>query len=93
MASRLRVHPFVMPRLGSAMNDLIRLAASRAVDSFGGSGDTKNVFNGAGFSQEFVKMSPTSEQIDGHIVRMMLTGRPDVQVLSGGAHYRLVEAA
>ena len=74
------------------MNDLIRLAASRAVNNFGGSGETKNVFNGAGFSQEFVRMSLTSEQIDGHIVRMMLTGRPDIEVLKGGAHYRLVES-
>ncbi len=72
------------------MNDLIRLAASRACDSFGGNDGT---FNAAGFSQEFIKMSPTSNQIDGHIVRMMLTGRPDIQVLKGDAHFRLVQSA
>lgn len=71
------------------MNDLIQLAAIRAVQRFGGSGRTKNVFNGAGFSQEFVGMSPTTSQLDGHIVRMMLAGRSDVEVLEGGSHYRL----
>ena len=69
------------------MNDLIRLVAERATESFGGSND--GVFNSAHFSNEFIKLSPTSEQIDGHLVRMMLTGRDDIEVLSGGAHYRL----
>ncbi len=70
------------------MNDLIRLAAERAAVAFAG---RAGEFNGAGFSQQFILMSPTSEQIDGHIVRLMLTGRPDIQVLRGGSHYRLVE--
>jgi NAD(P)-dependent dehydrogenase (short-subunit alcohol dehydrogenase family) len=69
------------------MNDVIRLAAERAVESFGGS---DGVFNAAGFSQAFIAMSPTSEQIDGYVVRLMLAGRSDVEPLKGGAHFRLV---
>ena len=73
------------------MNDLIRLVCERAVQRF--SHDPKNlkVFNGAGFSQALVAMGSTTTQIDGHIVRMILTGRDDVQILAGGAHYRLIE--
>jgi hypothetical protein len=77
---------------GGLMNDLVRLAASRAVERFAGTGPNDGVFTSAGFSQELVSMSPTTDQIDGHIVRLILTGRPDVQVLGGGDHYRLVES-
>lgn len=69
------------------MNDLIRLAAERAVDAFG---STDGTFNAANFSQEFVAMSPTSNQLDGHIVRLLLAGRPDIVPLKG-EHYRLKE--
>ena len=67
------------------MNDLIRLAAERAAEAYGGHG---LMFNAAGFSKAFVAMSPTSEQLDGHIVRMMLAGRPDIEV-GHGSHFRL----
>ena len=68
------------------MNDLIRLAAERAAASYGGHDGT---FNAANFSQEFIAMGPTVRQIDGIVVRMMLTGRDDIGVLAGGSHYRL----
>lgn len=69
------------------MNDLIRLAMERAVDRFGGRGD--NLFNGAGFSQEFCALAKVNACLDGHIVRAMLTGRPDVEPMWGGSHYKL----
>jgi hypothetical protein len=68
-------------------NDLIRLACERAVDLF----DCGNgVFNSAGFSRAFTRMSGTSQQLDGNVVRTMLAGRPDVEVLSGSSHFKLI---
>lgn len=67
-------------------NDLIRLAAERAADDFGGNDGT---FNAAGFSSALLKFSPTTTPIDGFIVQVMLTGRLDVQKLHGN-HYRLL---
>lgn len=71
------------------MNDLIRLACERAVDAFGG----PPVFNGAGFAQAFRTLAGTDGLLDGRVVRALLTGRADVQPLSGGSHYALVAAA
>lgn len=72
------------------MNDLIRLVMERAARSFGGSDGT---FNSAGFGVEFCKAAASSGyggSIDGKLVRAMLTGRPDVEVLRGGAHFRIL---
>lgn len=68
-------------------NDLIRLAAERAARRFGG---TDGIFNSAGFSQEFTRMARVSRPLDGNVVRAMLCGRSDCELLSGGAHFRLV---
>lgn len=70
------------------MNDLIRLAMERAVQRFGDKGD--GLFNAAGFGAAFAELAGTSGSVDGLHVRAMLTGRPDVQPLKGGAHYRLL---
>lgn len=67
-------------------NDLIRLAAERAVENYGANDGT---FNAAGYSQELVKFSPTTEQVDGFIVQVMLAGRIDIQPLHSN-HYRLL---
>lgn len=68
------------------MNDLIRLAAKRAAEDYGGNDGT---FNAAGFSNELLKFSPTVTPIDGFIVEVILTGRPDIMP-TGGNHYRLL---
>lgn len=70
------------------MNDLIRFAMVRATERFGGK---DGVFNGACFSGAFTELAGVTSGIDGKIVSAMLCGRPDVEVLKGGAHYRLIE--
>lgn len=67
--------------------DLIRLAMNRACELFGGN---DGVFNGACFSQAFIRMAGVESNLDGRVVEAMLCGRSDVEQLSGGAHYRLV---
>lgn len=68
--------------------DLIYLAMVRAVAKFGGSDGT---FNAAGFGNAFAALAGVSEAVDGHIVRAMLCGRKDVEILYGGCHFRLIE--
>lgn len=68
------------------MNDLILLAMERAVKSFGG---TDKVFNACGFSNALTKLANINGVIDGEIVRVILSGRSDVKVLSGG-YYKLL---
>lgn len=72
------------------MNDLIHLAAERAVQLFGDKGD--GIFNGAGFSKAFTRLADVNGPIDGRVVRAILTGRPDIELLYGGSHYRLLKA-
>ena len=67
-------------------NDLVRLACERAVDRFG-TGDT---FNSANFAAVFSELAGVQERLDGRYVRALLTGRPDVEVLNGNAHFRLM---
>lgn len=67
-------------------NDLVGLAMDRAVKSFGGDG----IFNAAGFSNELMRLANLKGSIDGHLVRAILTGRADVMVLHGGAHYQRI---
>lgn len=71
------------------MNDLVRLAMERAVHAFDRT-HKNHVFNAACFSAEFCRLAEVSNNLDGKLVRAILAGRPDVEVLHGGAHYRLV---
>ena len=49
------------------------------------------VFNAAGFGLELRKVANLkSDTVDGRIVKVILCGRPDVSVLSGGSHFRLL---
>lgn len=66
------------------MNDLIRLAIDRACESMGG---RDGLFSAAGFSIEMVKLAGVSNQIDGLVVRAILTGRDDVEPQENGCHY------
>jgi hypothetical protein len=69
-------------------NDLVRLAAERAVRSFGDKGD--GLFNAAGFSAELCKLARLRGPIDGELVRVILAGRTDIAPQKGGSHYQLL---
>lgn len=68
------------------MNDLVRLACEQAIDLFG-TGDT---FNAANFAAVFARMAGLEGRMDGKYVRLILAGRPDIEVLKGDCHYRLL---
>jgi hypothetical protein len=70
------------------MFDVVHIAMRRAVDNFGGN---DNIFNGAGFGSEMMKLASLSGGIDGNLVEAILCGRDDVEQMSGGSHYRLIE--
>ncbi len=72
------------------MNDAVQLACRHAMHSFGGPSD--GLFNAAGFGKALMRIAGCSGGIDGNVVRAILCGRSDVEVMSGGAHFRLVEA-
>ena len=69
----------------SYANDLILLAMERATRNFGG---TDGIFNACGFSNALTKLANVNGVIDGAIVRVILAGRTDIEVLSGG-YYKL----
>ena len=69
------------------MNDMMSFAMYRACIYFGGSDKT---FNLAGLSKAITKIAGVKTQIDGRILRALLVGRNDVEMLSGGCHYRMV---
>lgn len=71
------------------MNDLIRLSIERSAEMFGGKGD--GIFNGACFSQVIYKFAGLKGQMDGKMVRTILTGRNDIEISSGGSHYKLID--
>jgi hypothetical protein len=68
------------------MNDFISLVIDRAIESFGGKND--GMFNAACFSTALASMSGVNQTLDGRMVRAILCGRQDVEVLRGGCHYR-----
>lgn len=72
------------------MNDMIHYAMQRAVKTFGDKGD--NIFSNACLSSELCKITNISGVIDGEIIKAITAGRPDVEPLSGGSHFKLIEA-
>ena len=70
------------------MFDVVHIAMRRAGKNFGGDG---KVFNGAGFGNELAKLAGLANGVDGNLVEVILCGRDDVEQLSGGSHYRLIE--
>ena len=69
--------------------DLVRLAMERAAERFGG---TDRTFNTAGFSLEFTDLAGmVTRGLDGKLVQAILSGRPDVEEIRGGAHFRILE--
>lgn len=67
-------------------NDLVRLACEQAVRSFG----VADTFNGASFASVFARLAGMEGRLDGCYVRAILTGRPDIEILEGSCHYRLL---
>jgi hypothetical protein len=70
------------------MFDVVHIAMRRAVEKFD---RNNNVFNGAGFGTELAKLANLANGVDGNLVEIILCGRDDVEQLSGGSHYRLIE--
>lgn len=69
------------------MNDMLHFAMHRACIIFGGGDQT---FNLAGLSGALTTIAGITGALDGRSLRALLVGRPDVDVLSGGSHYRLL---
>ena len=67
------------------MQDLVNYVCLLATRAFGGN---DGVFNLAGFSHQFSKVTGIKRTIDGKAVEAILWGRKDVERLPGGAHYR-----
>jgi len=70
------------------MFDVVHLSMRRAVEKFGGN---DKVFNAAGFGIQLAKLANLANGIDGNLVEVILCGRDDVEQLSSGSHYRLIE--
>jgi len=68
------------------MNDLVHFVCYLALRRFG-VGDT---FNAAGFAAAWAEVTGIGERLDGRHVRAMLTGRPDIEILGGESHFRLL---
>lgn len=68
--------------------DVVNLAMRRAAESYGGD---RKVFNSAGFGLQLMRLAGLSGGIDGNLVEVILCGRSDVEQLSGGSHFRLIE--
>ena len=71
------------------MNDMLRYAMEKAVRLFGDKGD--NIFTSACLSEAITKLAGVNGVIDGHIIRCLMVGRPDVEILDD-CHFRLKDA-
>ncbi len=73
------------------MNDVVRLAIDEACMSMD-SKDKDGLFSASGFASVIKRMSCTEGLLDGAVVRLILTGRHDVEPLYDGCHYRRLKA-
>lgn len=71
------------------MNDLIRLAIDMACISYDANSDD-GFFTSAGFAKAIRKLSETDGLMDGKVVRIVLTGRTDIELMKGGSHYKRI---
>jgi hypothetical protein len=67
------------------MNDVIRLAAEEAARNYG---NNENIFNAAGFSNAIMRIAGLKGAIDGRLVRILLAGRQDIEILSN-SYYKI----
>lgn len=72
------------------MNDLLHYAMREAVRLYGDRGD--NLFTGAALSTVLSRITGSKACVDGRLIAALLVGRCDVQPLTGGSHYRWIEA-
>lgn len=72
------------------MNDLLHYAMREAVRLYGDRGD--NLFTGAALSTVLSRITGSKACVDGRLIAALLVGRCDVQPLTGGSHYRCIEA-
>lgn len=72
------------------MFDLVQLAMRRATEKFGS--ENGITFSAACFSSEFMAIVGLTGPLDGRVVEGMLCGRQDVEQLSGGSHYRMIQS-
>lgn len=74
-------------------NDLLHYAMVRAAQKFNGdeSQSQRNglVFNLACLSSVLQEFTGRKECIDGRLLSVLLCGRTDISILSGGSHYQL----
>jgi hypothetical protein len=70
----------------SRRSDVIGIAMRQAAQAFGG---TDRVFNAAGFGVAFMRIMNLRGSLDGEVVRGMLCGRRDVDILDDDAHFRI----
>jgi hypothetical protein len=73
------------------MNDLLHYAMREAVRLYGDRGD--NLFTGAALSTVLSRITGSKACVDGRLIAALLVGRCDVQPLTGGSHYRCIEAS
>lgn len=78
----------LLRRRGASRQDTVWLAMHQAVEDFGGEED--GVFNAAGFGAALMRIAGLRGVMDGHLVRAILSGRTDVEMLKGDAHFRLL---
>lgn len=94
--SDLKAH--VDGKNGAATNDLVRLAMERAAKNFDpdGNPDNDGIFTNAGFAVALARLSDAKDKsaasiaLGAGLVRVILAGRPDVQVLQSHEHYALL---
>jgi len=76
-------------RVGGSRQDVVWLAMHQAVEAYGGEAD--GTFNAAGFSSCLMRIAGLKGVIDGNLVKAILAGRSDVEMLKpGDAHYKLL---
>jgi hypothetical protein len=68
------------------VSDPVRKAMKHAVARFDGSDGT---FSAAGFGIALHQLAGLSGGMDGKLVRLLLLGRTDVEMLNGRAHFRM----
>lgn len=79
-------------------NDLVRIAMERAAKNFDpdGNPDNDGIFSNAGFAVALARLSDAKDKtaasiaLGAGLVRVILAGRPDVQVLQSHEHYALL---
>lgn len=67
--------------------DLVRLAMIQACQRYRAGGD---LFCAAGFGLALKRIAGLEGVIDGHLVRAILCGRGDVEILSGNSMFRML---